>query len=168
MIAYTTVNSPIGALLLVGERAGERAGISLLSVSFADPGTGAVDPDWCNDAAAFADVVRQVAEYFAGERTRFDVDHVPRGTPFQRRVWAAVDALPYGTTVSYGEIARRIGAPPDRIRAVGAAVGANPLLIIRPCHRVVGSDGALTGYAGGVSRKRDLLTREGALQPTLM
>jgi methylated-DNA-[protein]-cysteine S-methyltransferase len=160
MNAFATVNSPLGTLLLVSD---ERA---LLSVSFADQA--AVDPQWRHDPAILADAVRQVEEYFAGGRTTFDVDRVPRGTPFQRRVWAAVDDVPYGTTVSYGEIARRVGAPPERIRAVGAAVGANPLLIVRPCHRVVGADGALTGYAGGVSRKRDLLTHEGALQPTLI
>ena len=166
MTSYTTLQSPIGALLLVGaERDG---GIGLRSVSFADTASVAVQPDWRPDDAAFADVVRQFDEYFAGERTGFALDRVPSGTPFQQRVWAAVDALPYGTTVSYGEIARRVGAPADRIRAVGAAIGANPLLIVRPCHRVVGANGALTGYAGGVSRKRHLLTLEGALQPTLV
>ena len=164
MIAYTTMNSPLGVVLLAGADRDDRTGTVLLSVSF----TGTVDAAWHRDDAAFADVTRQLAEYFAGERTEFDLDRMTRGTPFQRRVWAAVDAVPYGCTASYGEIARRIGAPRDRIRAVGAAVGANPLLIVRPCHRVVGADGALTGYAGGVSRKRDLLTLEGALQPTLI
>jgi methylated-DNA-[protein]-cysteine S-methyltransferase len=166
MIAYATVNSPLGTLLLVGEERDDGGGIALRSVSFADREP--VDPQWRHDPAILADAVRQVEEYFAGERTTFALGRVPGGTPFQRRVWAAVDDVPYGTTVSYGEIARRIGAPPDRIRAVGAAVGANPLLIVRPCHRVVGADGALTGYAGGLSRKRDLLTHEGALQPTLI
>jgi methylated-DNA-[protein]-cysteine S-methyltransferase len=160
MTAYTTWNSPVGTLLLVGD------GRALVSVSFAD--NGAVDPDWRRDDAMFADEIRQLEQYFAGERIVFDLDRAPRGTPFQRRVWAAVDAVPYGATVSYGELGRRVGAPPDRIRAVGAAVGANPLLIVRPCHRVVGADGALTGYAGGLSRKRELLTHEGALQPTLL
>jgi methylated-DNA-[protein]-cysteine S-methyltransferase len=164
MTTYTTVNSPLGALLLVGD--GRTGGTALRSVSFADTGAVAVEPHWRHDPAAFADAARQLAEYFAGERTGFDVAGAPSGTPFQRRVWDAVDAVPYGTTVSYGEISRRVGAAPDRIRAVAAAIGANPLLIVRPCHRVVGADGALTGYAGGVSRKRDLLTHEGALQPT--
>ena len=112
----------------------------LRSVSFADTATVAVQPDWRPDDAAFEDVVRQLGEYFAGERTEFVVDRARSGTLFQQRVWAAVDALPYGTTVSYGEIARRVGAPPGRIRAVGAAIGANPLLIVRPCHRVVGTN----------------------------
>jgi methylated-DNA-[protein]-cysteine S-methyltransferase len=160
MTAYTTWNSPLGMLLLVGDEG------ALQSVSFAD--NGAVHPEWRRDDAVFADAVRQLEQYFAGERVTFDLDRAPRGTPFQQRVWAAVDAVPYGTTVSYGELARRVGAPPDRIRAVGAAVGANPLLIVRPCHRVVGADGTLTGYAGGLSRKRELLTHEGALQPTLL
>jgi methylated-DNA-[protein]-cysteine S-methyltransferase len=160
MNAYMTMDSPFGTLLLVG------SGDGLRSVSF--PETAAVEPDWRHDPAPFADAVRQLEQYFAGERTAFDVDRAPSGTPFQRRVWAAVDEVPYGATTTYGEIARRIGAPPDRIRAVGAAIGANPLLIVRPCHRVVGAGGALTGYAGGVSRKRDLLTHEGALQPTLI
>jgi methylated-DNA-[protein]-cysteine S-methyltransferase len=158
--AYTTMNSPLGTLLLVGTEDGLR------SVSFAE--TAVVDPDWHHDPAALAGAVRQLEQYFAGDRTAFDVDRAPRGTPFQRRVWAAVDEVPYGTTTTYGEIARSIGAPPQRIRAVGAAIGANPLLIVRPCHRVVGAGGALTGYAGGVERKRDLLTLEGALQPTLI
>jgi methylated-DNA-[protein]-cysteine S-methyltransferase len=83
-------------------------------------------------------------------------------------VWAAVAAIPYGSTISYGELAARVGVSRDRIRAVAAAVGANPLLILRPCHRVIGADGSLTGYAGGVSRKRSLLVHEGALQPELV
>jgi methylated-DNA-[protein]-cysteine S-methyltransferase len=164
MSIYTTMDSPLGELVLVGEAA--RGGVALLSVSFAE--NRPVDPSWRRDAAAFADVERQLREYFAGTRTAFEVDLVPRGTPFQRRVWAAVEAIPYGSTASYGALATRVGAPRDRIRAVGAAVGANPLLIVRPCHRVVGADGSLTGYAGGVPRKHELLTREGALQPQLI
>jgi methylated-DNA-[protein]-cysteine S-methyltransferase len=156
------VNTPLGVLLLVGDDN------ALRSVSFVDTGAVVVDPTWRREPTALADAVRQVEEYFAGERTGFSLTRAPRGTPFQRRVWAVVDEVPYGATVSYGEIARRIGAPPERIRAVGAAVGANPLLIVRPCHRVVGADGALTGYAGGVWRKRNMLMREGVLQPTLI
>lgn len=110
---------------------------------------------------------RQFGEYFAGERTTFDLPFAARGTAFQERVWAEVAALPYGSTTSYGELTARAGASRDRIRAVGAAVGANPLLIVIPCHRVVGATGALTGYAGGLERKHDLLTLEGALQPQL-
>jgi methylated-DNA-[protein]-cysteine S-methyltransferase len=165
MSIYTTVETPVGTLLVVGEEsAAARGGVALHSVSFAGP----VDPRWRRDPAAFVAVERQLREYFAGDRKAFELDHVPRGTPFQRRVWAAVAAIPYGATASYGTVAARIGAPRDRIRAVGAAIGANPLLIVRPCHRVVGADGALTGYAGGVPRKHQLLTHEGALQPQLI
>jgi methylated-DNA-[protein]-cysteine S-methyltransferase len=160
MNIYAMVDSPLGVLLLVGSEDGLR------SVSFAQTAT--VDPQWRHDPAALADVARQLELYFAGARIAFDVARAPGGTRFQRRVWAAVDAVPYGSTTTYGEIARRIGAPPDRIRAVGAAIGANPLLIVRPCHRVVGAGGALTGYAGGLERKRELLTLEGVLQPTLI
>src|SRR5206468_4138021 len=103
-----------------------------------------------------------------GTRREFVVDHAPAGTPFQRRVWAVIEAVPFGATATYGEIAAAVGAPRDRIRAVGAAIGANPLLLVRPCHRVVGADGSLTGYAGGIARKLALLTHEGARQPMLI
>jgi methylated-DNA-[protein]-cysteine S-methyltransferase len=162
MTAYTTVTAPLGDLLLVAD-----AG-ALLSVSFVDTGTVAVQRHWRRDDAGFAEAARQLDEYFAGQRTVMELDRAPRGTPFQRRVWAAVDEVPYGATASYGDIARRVGVAADRIRAVGAAIGANPLLIVRPCHRVVGANGALTGYAGGVHRKHELLALEGALQPTLI
>jgi methylated-DNA-[protein]-cysteine S-methyltransferase len=156
---YTIVDSPIGPLLLAGED-----GMVLDSISFADtiPGGHVAAP------GAFADVALQLAAYFAGESSEFDVVHTERGTPFQRSVWAAVEAIPYGGTISYGELAARVGAPRDRIRAVAAAIGANPLLVVRPCHRVIGADGSLTGYAGGVERKRSLLVHEGALQPELV
>jgi methylated-DNA-[protein]-cysteine S-methyltransferase len=168
MNIYTTVDSAVGELLLVGEESPTaRGGVALRSVSFADTAA-AVDPAWRRDAAAFGEVERQLRDYFAGDRTAFELDHAPRGTAFQQRVWAAVEAIPYGATASYGSVAEQIGAPRERVRAVGAAVGANPLLIVRPCHRVVGADGSLTGYAGGVPRKRELLTHEGALQPQLI
>lgn len=161
------MDRPLGELLLVGSSA-QTGGIALMSLSFADGATIRVSPHWRRDPQPFAEVERQLREYFAGSRTVFDVAHVPQGTAFQRRVWAVVEAIPYGATANYGEVAARVGAPRDRIRAVGAAVAANPLLIVRPCHRVVGADGALTGYAGGMERKRELLTREGALQPQLI
>jgi methylated-DNA-[protein]-cysteine S-methyltransferase len=138
----------------------------LSSVSFADAAW--VGPDWRRHAHAFIEAVRQLAEYFDGTRTKFDLAYAVTGSAFQRRVWAAVEAIPYGTITTYGQLADQVGAPRDRIRAVGAAVGANPLLIVRPCHRVVGANGSLTGYAGGVERKRRLLTLEGALQPELI
>lgn len=156
MDIYTTIDSPLGELLLAGD------GSALTRVSFdagARPGRRAPQ--------AFAEAARQLGEYCTGERTSFDLPCRTRGSAFQERVWAAVAALPYGTTTTYGELAARISAPRERIRAVGAAVGANPLLIVRPCHRVVGAGGMLTGYAGGVERKHELLTLEGALQPQL-
>ncbi|NRQ35650.1 methylated-DNA--[protein]-cysteine S-methyltransferase [Nonomuraea sp. NN258] len=156
MDIYTPIDSPLGEILLVGD------GTTLARVTF-----GAAAAGWRLDRSAYAEARRQLAEYFAGERTTFDLDLVSRGSEFQERVWAAVAALPYGTTTTYGELTARIGAPRDRIRAVGAAIGANPLLIVRPCHRVIGADGSLTGYAGGLERKHELLTLEGALQPRL-
>ncbi|MEV0234200.1 methylated-DNA--[protein]-cysteine S-methyltransferase [Nonomuraea sp. NPDC050786] len=157
MDIYTTIDSPLGEILLAGD------GSALTRVSF-KVGT---REGLRRDPAAFAEAERQFAEYFAGERTTFDLPLASHGTPFQERVWAEVAALPYGTTTTYGALAAGIGAPRDRVRAVGAAVGANPLLIVRPCHRVVGADGTLTGYAGGLERKHELLTLEGALQPQL-
>jgi methylated-DNA-[protein]-cysteine S-methyltransferase len=158
---YSTMDSPVGQLLLAGVL--EDNYLLLDSISFGTvPSGGVVVP------GAFALVESQLAAYFAGEGAEFDVAHTDRGTPFQKSVWSAVSAIPYGTTISYGELANRVGAPRDRIRAVAAAVGANPLLVLRPCHRVIGADGSLTGYAGGVARKRSLLVHEGALQPELV
>ena len=123
--------------------------------------------DWQRAPGAFALVTRQLEAYFAGELTAFDLDLAPRGTPFQQRIWQALDSVRYGTTITYGELAAQLGVPRDRIVALGAAVGANPLLIVRPCHRVIGADGTMRGYAGGVERKQWLLVHEGALQPML-
>jgi methylated-DNA-[protein]-cysteine S-methyltransferase len=158
MTVYATMNSPVGELLLVGEQT------TLTSVSM----TGQqIQPDWEHDPAAFAKVTRQLAEYFAGDRQAFDLDYTPAGTEFQQRVWAALDTIPYGETVTYGAVTAQVGAPRERTRAVAAAIGANPLLVVRPCHRVISADGSLTGYAGGLERKEILLTHEGALQPQL-
>jgi len=163
---YTTLDSPVGELLLVGEET--PGGVTLTSVSM--PGQrNAPQPasNWPPAPGAFAEVARQLRAYFAGELTAFDLDLAPRGTPFQQRVWAALDSIRYGTTISYGELASQLGVPRDRIQALGAAIGANPLLIIRPCHRVIGADGTMRGYAGGTERKQQLLVHEGALQPML-
>lgn len=111
------------------------------------------------DDAPFPETLRQLAAYFAGESTRFDLPLRLDGTPFQRRVWAGLQEIPYGTTLSYGELADRIGAP-GASRAVGLANGKNPISIIVPCHRVIGAGGGLTGYGGGLDRKRRLLTFE--------
>ncbi len=116
------------------------------------------------DAPA-AEAARQLREYFDGERTEFDVPLGLAGTPFQQRVWAALRRIPYGETVSYGELATQIGQP-GAARAVGLANGRNPIAIIVPCHRVVGSDGSLTGYGGGLERKRHLLAFEEKVRRT--
>jgi methylated-DNA-[protein]-cysteine S-methyltransferase len=160
MTAWTTITSPVGELLLVGDED------TLTSLSM--PGRRNVPAGARRDAAPFAGVIRQVAAYFAGELTRFDIPFTPGGTDFQRRVWHALEGIPYGTTTTYGALAARLGLPRDRIQALGAAVGAHPLLLVRPCHRVIGADGSMRGYAGGVERKVRLLTHEGALQPALL
>jgi len=162
MNVYATMASPVGELLLVGRPSQD--GVTLTSVSMAGQRYApAVRDGWRRDPAAFAEVIRQLTAYFAGELTTFSLHLAPRGTEFQQQVWRALDSVPYGTTVSYGQLAARLGVPRDRIQALGAAIGANPLAIIRPCHRVIGSDGGMRGYAGGVGRKQQLLAHEGAL-----
>jgi methylated-DNA-[protein]-cysteine S-methyltransferase len=118
-----------------------------------------ITADWKESAASFIDVKQQLEEYFAGERTTFDVKLAAEGAPFEREVWHALEAIPYGETVSYGEIARRVGQP-TASRAVGTANGRNPISVIVPCHRVIGANGSLTGYGGGLERKRLLLELE--------
>jgi methylated-DNA-[protein]-cysteine S-methyltransferase len=109
---------------------------------------------------------RQLGEYFEGGRRVFELPLAPSGTRFQQQVWEGIAGIPFGRTLTYAQLARQVGAP-DAVRAVGAATGRNPLSIVVPCHRVVGTDGSLTGYAGGVDRKRRLLELEGVLQPSL-
>jgi len=162
MTIYLTLNSPVGELLLVGEQTG--GGVALTSVSMTGQRNApSIGPDWKLATTAFADVTRQLEAYFSGQLTAFDLDLAPRGTPFQQRIWRALDSVRYGTTTTYGELAAQLGVPRDRVVALGAAVGANPLLIIRPCHRVIGADGTMRGYAGGVERKQWLLAHEGVL-----
>ncbi|MEU6563784.1 methylated-DNA--[protein]-cysteine S-methyltransferase [Nocardia nova] len=160
MTVYTTTASPLGELMLVGEV--RDTGTALRSVSIAGGKSVAVQPEWVEDHPAFARAIDQLNEYFAGTRTHFDLEYAVEGSEFRRRVWQALDEIPYGQTVSYGDIAARIGASRAALRAVGAAIGANPVLIVRPCHRVVGADGRLTGYAGGLDSKRRLLELEHA------
>jgi len=153
--------TPIGRLLLVGEPDGA-GGTRLAGIYMEQHRHGpVVDPSWAEDAGAFGEVARQLDEYFDGSRTTFDLPLAPAGTPFQRRVWDELARIPRGTTVTYGELATRAGHP-GAARAVGAAVGRNRISIVVPCHRVVGSDGTLTGYAGGLGRKAYLLALEGA------
>jgi methylated-DNA-[protein]-cysteine S-methyltransferase len=162
MTSYATVASPLGELLLASDD-----GNTLTSLSMPDrPSAQIIRPGWRREP--LTDFVRQVEAYFAGELTRFDIPFTPAGTQFQRRVWGALEEIPYGTTTTYGALARQLGVPRDRVQALGAAVGANPLLLVRPCHRVIGADGAMRGYAAGVERKLRLLTHEGALQPALL
>ena len=161
-----TAPSPVGELLLVGEQA--RDGVVLTSLSMAGlPNAPGPRDGWRRAPEAFGEVITQLDAYFAGELTVFELELAPRGTEFQQRVWQALDSVRYGTTISYGQLAGYLGVPRDRIQALGAAIGANPLLIIRPCHRVIGADGSMRGYAGGVERKQQLLMHEGALQPML-
>ena len=167
MTAFTTTDSPLGELLLVGEEALD----SVMLTSLSMPGqrnAPAVKPGWRRDPDRLADVTRQLTAYFAGELTEFDIEFTPSGTDFQQRVWRALEEIPYGTSTTYGALAERLGVPRERIQALGAAIGANPLLLVRPCHRVIGADGTMRGYAGGVERKVQLLTHEGVLQPTLL
>jgi methylated-DNA-[protein]-cysteine S-methyltransferase len=165
---YTMIESPVGDLLLTGQVA-TGGGVTLTSLSM--PGqrnAPAIQANWVRRPELFAEAAAQLAAYFAGERQQFDLDFAPTGTEFQHRVWDALDAIPYGSTTTYGALARHLGVPRDRVQAVGAAIGANPLLILRPCHRVIGADGKMRGYAGGVERKQQLLIHEGALQPVLV
>jgi len=147
---WTTLDSPIDSLLLVGDDSGLRS----LWMAPHTPPTGAR-----YDPAALADVAAQLAEYFAGERLAFDLPLAPAGTPFQLKVWMALRDIPYGRTTTYGELAAEIGQP-TASRAVGLANGRNPLAVIVPCHRVIGRDGTLTGFGGGLDRKRWLLEHE--------
>jgi methylated-DNA-[protein]-cysteine S-methyltransferase len=150
---WTRYESPLGPLTLIGDGGGR-----LSAVRF--PGDAARDGAQ-RRPQAFEAATAQLDEYFAGQRRGFELQLDLAGTPFQQRVWEALRAIPYGTTISYGELARTIGRS-DRVRAVGAAVGRTPVPIIVPCHRVIGADGSLTGYGGGLERKRALLALEGA------
>ncbi len=154
MMLYTHLASPIGRLLLAGD------GQALAALGFPS-GKGAVTPrtDWRREDGAFAEARRQLGEYFAGGRRVFDLALDLRGTEFQLRVWRELLTLPFGATTTYGAIAARIGRP-TAFRAVGAANGANPIPIVVPCHRLVGADGSLIKFGGGLDAKRWLLAHE--------
>lgn len=155
---FRTVDSPVGPLTLAG------CGGRLMHLRMVDQTYEPNHDGWERDDAAFPDAVEQLESYFAGERTEFDLELELVGTPFQRSVWAALLTIPYGETRSYGEIAAQIGSP-GAFRAVGLANGHNPIGIIVPCHRVIGSNGSLTGYGGGLDRKRALLALEKSRSP---
>lgn len=153
-LRHVVIGTPIGPLTLVA------AADALRDVRFANgrpvgPADGPADPG----RAVLAQAARELGEYFAGERTAFDVALDPRGSAFQRQVWSGLATIPYGETVSYGEQARRLGHA-GKARAIGAANGRNPLPVILPCHRVVGRDGSLTGFGGGLATKAWLLHHE--------
>ena len=153
---YTTFDSPVGELLLTGD------GGALHGLYMQEGRTAVrVRPEWQRAEAPFAEAESQLGEYFAGRRTTFDLPLSLSGSPFQQRVWQALRDIPYGETISYGEQARRAGVSSPR--AVGVANGRNPISIIVPCHRVIGADGSLTGYGGGVERKQFLLDLEAGL-----
>ena len=152
---FTVMDSPLGEILLVGNDQG------MTHLSF-QAGSSAIasNNSWLQDDAAFVDAVEQLKAYFAGELKDFNLSLAPKGTPFQQEVWRYLQTIPHGKTTSYGAIAQAMGKPKGS-RAVGAANGRNPIPIIIPCHRVVGSNGSLTGYAGGLRFKQALLSLEG-------
>lgn len=152
---WTTIDSPIGPLLLTADV----GGLTGVYMEVSSHGPGGVDPEWVRDDTSFADARRQLDEYFAGERSTFELSLNPAGTPFQLGVWEALRTIPYGEVRSYGDIAEQIGKP-GAARAVGLANGRNPISIIVPCHRVIGASGSLTGYGGGLERKQHLLDLE--------
>jgi methylated-DNA-[protein]-cysteine S-methyltransferase len=153
-MSYTTIDSPVGPLLLAGERTGLRL------VHFSN-GRRPPSPQrgWTEERAPFGEAIRQLEAYFRGKLEDFDLPLLLSGTEFQLLVWRNLRKIPYGETVSYGQLARRIGNP-DAARAVGLANGSNPIPIIIPCHRVIGSNGDLTGFGGGLPVKRKLLGLE--------
>jgi methylated-DNA-[protein]-cysteine S-methyltransferase len=156
-LLYTRVESPIGELLLTGDGHALR-GLHMMQGRHPV----AVGADWLEADHAFEEVRAQLTDYFAGRRTSFDVPLQLEGTTFQREVWRGLLEIDYGETISYGELARRIGRP-RAVRAVGLANGRNPIAVIVPCHRVIGADGTLTGYGGGLESKRLLLGLESRL-----
>jgi methylated-DNA-[protein]-cysteine S-methyltransferase len=151
---HTTIDSPIGPLLL----GGDRQALRLLWFGRGRRSQGP-PPGWVEAPDEFRDAAAQLREYFAGRRRSFDLAVAPSGTPFQQSVWRALQDIPYGETLSYGELARRLGDP-KAVRAVGLANGANPIAIVIPCHRVIGANGSLIGFGGGLPTKRALLDLE--------
>jgi methylated-DNA-[protein]-cysteine S-methyltransferase len=156
---YTSIDSPVDALLLVSD-GDALTNLYMEQQRYAQ----AIQPEWQRDAGPFKRAIEQLRAYFAGELQAFDLPLQPRGTAFQLRVWQALSSIPFGETCTYGELARRIGNA-NAMRAVGLANGRNPLGIIVPCHRVIGANGTLTGYGGGLPRKQWLLRHEATCRP---
>jgi methylated-DNA-[protein]-cysteine S-methyltransferase len=154
MTSYTTVDSPIGELLLTAED-GAITGLHMSPF--------AISPSWHHDPGALTDAAIQLEQYWAGERTEFELELAPHGTEFQQRVWAMLREIPYGETTTYGTLADRLGNP-RTVRAVGLANGRNPIAVIIPCHRVIGANGSLVGFGGGLERKRVLLDHEAGVR----
>ena len=164
MIRYARFTSPLGTLLATA------ADGALTSLNFVDAKyTPAIGGDWVEDPASspLKECERQLQEFFAGERGAFDLPLAPEGTPFQKRVWREIARIAFGETITYAQLAQRAGAA-GSARAAGSATGRNPIAIVIPCHRIVGSNGNLTGYAGGLERKTKLLEIEGVLQGSLV
>jgi len=151
---WTTMKTPVGEVFIAG-RDGK-----VTDLLFRRPKRGFPGPGWKKSDAEFREVKKQLGEYFSGKRKTFDLKLAPEGTPFQLAAWKQLRRIPYGKTISYGEQARRMGNP-KAARAVGAANRENPISIIVPCHRVIGADGKLTGYGGGLGKKKRLLDLEG-------
>jgi methylated-DNA-[protein]-cysteine S-methyltransferase len=154
-VNYSYLESPVGPLLIAGDA------IAIHFIHFPRGGR-AVKPQvgWTESARGpVSDALRQLREYFAGKRIEFDLPLAPEGTEFQRNVWRRLQEIPYGETISYGELAKRVGNP-KASRAVGAANGQNPIPIVIPCHRVIGANGKLTGFGGGLPTKEALLALE--------
>ena len=156
--ATMVMQSPVGPLVLHSD------GEALTGVLFTSEEPGVVG-DNGESVPVLVEARRQLTEYFAGERYAFDLPLAAQGTDFQKRVWAQLVQIPFGETASYGDIARRLGMPPGGSRAVGLANGSNPIAIVVPCHRVIGANGTLTGYAGGLERKQFLLGLESSRAP---
>jgi methylated-DNA-[protein]-cysteine S-methyltransferase len=157
-VAYAVIDSPLGPLTLVAADTGELAGLYMEQHRHRPP----LETFGLRDDSILPAVQQQLKEYFAGDRTTFDVPLKLSGTPFQQRVWEALKDIPYGEITTYGQLAATLGLVPGASRAVGLANGKNPVSIIVPCHRVIGSTGSLTGYGGGLDRKQRLLDHERA------
>ena len=163
MYYYDYYESPCGRMLVVATDHA-LAGIHFEGEKYYPP----IGADWRHDGspALLRRTIRELTEYFAGERKRFDIPLAPEGTRFQQSVWRAIGTVGFGETITYGELARRAGCP-SSVRAAGAATGRNPLTIVVPCHRIIGANGSLTGYAGGLHRKRALLALESGIPDLL-